>query len=193
MGPRGSIRLVLRSALILSASLALANCAAVPPIHREESAAKIMTAPSPAQEIPLQNPIVDLPMAAEPRPPQIASNLPNRPPAGPRKPPALVKPTPPAPAPEPEAVVPSELVGFDFPGVLQVLRRPDMIQTSALSIVWIYSQTDCMLQLYFYPDIQTKIFHLLKYDLKDGAGEKPNDTSACMRHIMARTDEPAVP
>jgi hypothetical protein len=99
-----------------------------------------------------------------------------------------------APEPEPAAAAPApaDLVGFDFPHVLQILRRPDTVQNSALSIVWTYAQPDCTLQLYFYPDIQTRIFHLLKFDLKDGSGERPNDTSSCMRR-MARNDEPASP
>jgi hypothetical protein len=133
-------------------------------------------------------------MAAEPQAPQIASNVPK---PRPRKAPPLVVKPPAPPAkdtpPEPDPVPPSELVGFDFPAVLQVLKRPDTVQNSALSIVWTYSQSECTLQLFFYPDIQTRIFHLLKYDLKDGTGEKPNDSSACMRRIMARNDEPAIP
>jgi len=51
--------------------------------------------------------------------------------------------------PEGAAVAPADLVGFDFPHVLKLLRRPDMIQNSALSIVWTYAQSDCTLQLYF--------------------------------------------
>jgi hypothetical protein len=77
--------------------------------------------------------------------------------------------------------------------VLQVLRKPDTVQTSSLSIVWTYSEPNCTLQLFFYPDIQTKIFHLLKHDLKsaaDGAAER----NACMRDIMAvKNDEPTSP
>ena len=152
-----------------------------------------MTVRSEAQEIPLQDPVIDSPTAEEPQAPQVASNVPRpRPPA--RKPAPLVKPAPPATPPEPEAaaVAPSDLVGFDFPAVLRVLRRPDTVQNSALSIVWTYAQSDCTLQLYFYPDIQTRIFHLLKFDLKDSSGEKPSNSSSCMRH-MARNDEPATP
>lgn len=195
MGPRRPISLFVRLALILSASLALANCSTAPGLHRDQVAVERMTVPSEAQEIPLQEPVLDLPTAPAPEAPQVASNVPNpRPPASARKPAPLVKPVPPQDTgPEPDAVAPSDLVGFDFPAVLQVLRRPDNVQNSALSIVWTYSQSDCSLQLYFYPDIQTRIFHLLKYDLKDGTGEKPNDSSACMRRIMARNDEPALP
>lgn len=151
---------------------------------------------SEAQEIPLQEPVIESPTVEDPQAPQVASNMPRRPPA--RRPAAPVKPMPTAPSkespaePDTAAVMPSSLVGYDFPAVLKVLRRPDTVQNSALSIVWTYAQPDCTLQLYFYPDIQTRIFHLLKFDLKDGNGEKPSDTSSCMKH-MARNDEPATP
>jgi hypothetical protein len=202
MGPRGSHRPIFRDAIILCLSLVLANCATAERLPPAQVPTKIIT-PSTAQEIPLQDPVVDLPITNEPQAPQVASNLPRpRPPAVRRPPtnpqatkPALATPALPA-APEPDTIVPvmlSELVGFDFPSVLQVLKKPDMIQNSALSIVWIYSKPDCMLQLFFYPDIQTRVFHLLKYDLKDSNGEKPNDSSACMRHMMVRNDEPAIP
>ena len=94
---------------------------------------------------------------------------------------------------EPVIVAPADLVGFDFSSVLQVLRKPDTVQSSALSIVWTYSEPTCTLQLFFYPDIQTKIFHLLKHDLK-GAADGAAERNACMRDIMAvKNDEPASP
>ncbi|HEY4264721.1 MAG TPA: hypothetical protein VGM72_05345 [Micropepsaceae bacterium] len=189
MGPRRSIPAVFRTALILFASLAIANCAAPMRLQPEPRPAKI-TPPPAAQEIPLQAPIVDVPVANQPEAPQVASNMP-RPRPSARRPGAPASSS--ASVSEQEAVLPSELVGYDFSAVLKLLKKPDMIQNSALSIVWTYSQSDCMLQLYFYPDIQTRIFRLLKYDLKDGTGEKPNDSSACMRHMMVRNDEPALP
>ncbi|HXJ01929.1 MAG TPA: hypothetical protein VNH44_11945 [Micropepsaceae bacterium] len=190
MGARRS-NAILRSTLILSAVLALASCSTLPKLHHDPIPVKVATAPSEAREITLADPAVAAPMAEELQAPQIASNVPSRPTG--RKPLPLVKQAPSKDAaPEPDAVVPSELMGFDFPAVLHVLRKPDAVQNSALSIVWTYSQSDCMLQLFFYPDIQTKIFHLLKYDLKDGTGEKPSDSSSCMRHI-ARTDESPLP
>jgi hypothetical protein len=195
MGPRRSFPAAFRAALILFASLALADCAAPMRLPPPPVLPKI-TAPSAAQEIPLQEPVVGVPMAAQPEAPQVASNMPRtRAPARrPANPAASASAVPAAPAPpEPEAVLPSELVGFDFSAVLKLLKKPDTVQNSALSVVWTYSQPDCTLQLYFYPDIQTRVFHLLKYDLKDGTGEKPNDSSVCMRHMMVRTDEPALP
>ena len=196
MAPRRSVAVFFRIALILSASILVANCA-TPQTSRLGRAPAPMTTRSQAQEIPLQDPVIESPTAEDPQAPQVASNVPRpRPPV--RRPATPVKPAPSVPPkdvpsePETAAVAPADLVGFDFPQVLQRLRRPDMVQNSALSIVWTYAQPDCTLQLYFYPDIQTRIFHLLKFDLKDSSGERPNDSSSCMRH-MGRNDEPANP
>jgi hypothetical protein len=82
-------------------------------------------------------------------------------------------------------VEPAELVGFNFDSVLAVLRQPDTVERNALSVVWTYSGSDCTLQLYFYPDIQTAVFRLLKYELKGSSGEKLNDGGACMQPMMA--------
>ena len=187
---------ILRFTLIAAASIVLANCTTVKRAQLERVTPQTM-ARSEAQEIPLQEPVINSPTVEDPQAPQVASNVPRtRPPA--RRPASPAKPMPPAPGketptePDTAAVTPSSLVGYDFPAVLRVLRRPDTVENSALSIVWTYAQSDCTLQLYFYPDIQTRIFHLLKFDLKDGNGEKPSDTSSCMKH-MARNDEPANP
>ena len=82
-------------------------------------------------------------------------------------------------------VEPADLVGFNFDSVLEVLRQPDSVEKNALSVVWTYSGFDCTLQLYFYPDIQTAIFRLLKYELKDSSGEKLNGGGACMQPMLA--------
>ena len=112
---------------------------------------------------------------------RVASNR-RPPPRGAKEPPKEApKELPPAPAP-------ATLVGFDYAGVLKVLRKPDSTQNSALSVVWVYADSDCTLQLFFYPDIETKTFHLLKYDLKNSEGERL-DGGACMQQFVAmRTD-----
>jgi hypothetical protein len=148
---------------------------------------EIVVIPPDAREVPVREPTVALPTPANPDAPQVAMNVP-RPPSRPPTP--MMKPAPPL---EIEAVAPADLVGFDFSSVRHVLRQPDNIENSALSVVWKY-ETDCTLQLYFYPDIKTRVFRLLKYDLKDSSGEKPMNSNACMRSIMvAKSDEPASP
>ena len=88
-------------------------------------------------------------------------------------------------------MAPGELVGFEFDSVLRVLRKPDSVQKNALSVVWVYSDAGCRLDLFFYPDIETAKFHLLKYELRKNEGEKLVDNSACMQQFMAtRNDGP---
>jgi len=177
---------------LFAAALVLTSCGSMPLrslFSRPEPTPvrPVIAAPTEAREVTVPEPTLELPMAMDPAAPQVASNVPRRPQ---RPPTPTMKPTPP---PQIEAVAPSDLVGSDFSSVLQVLRQPDNVQNSALSVVWTY-ESDCTLQLYFYPDIKTRVFRLLKYDLKDSSGEKPMNSNACMRSIMvAKSDEPASP
>ena len=68
--------------------------------------------------------------------------------------------------------------------MLRLIRQPDTVQTSALAIVWTYSESVCRLQLFFYPDIETTTFHVLKYELKDAQGDKLENANQCMQRIM---------
>ena len=177
-----------------AATLVLASCSSLPfhSIFSTSSqpmpAREIIAVPPPdAREVPVRQPKLALPAPTNPGAPQVAMNVP-RPPQRPPTP--VMKPAPPQ---EVGAVAPADLVGFDFTSVRHVLRQPDAIENSALSVVWKY-ETDCTLQLFFYPDIKTKVFRVLKYDLKDSNGEMPANSSACMRSIMvAKNDEPASP
>ena len=184
---------------LLPAILILAGCSALHGVAREQMGGKTEIAP-PAEERLIQplvqspiQPLVQSPKISEPEMPKVASRTPpakdspTRKPAAPPKRPPLPK------LAEPVVVAPADLVGLDFSSVLQVLRKPDTVQSSALSIVWTYSEPNCTLQLFFYPDIQTKIFRLLKHDLKSGA-DGTAERNACMRDIMVvKNDEPASP
>jgi hypothetical protein len=139
---------------------------------------------SEADAIPM--PEAPAPEVASVEPPRLPRVLPKpmapparRPPA-PRASPAPKEPLP-APAPMPNVAM-SDLIGADFDSVLRVFRRPDNVQNNALSVVWVYSPPACTLQLFFYPDIQTSIFHLLKYDWKNAAAE--NSENECMQNIL---------
>jgi hypothetical protein len=90
-------------------------------------------------------------------------------------------------------VEPADLVGFNFDSVLGVLRQPDAVEKNALSVVWTYAGSECTLQLYFYPDIQTAVFRLLKYELKGNGGEKLNESGACMQPMMAMRKDGSQP
>jgi len=77
------------------------------------------------------------------------------------------------------------LIGSDFMAVRQIFRSPDTIQNSNLSVVWIYSPPGCTLQLFFYPDIATTTFRLLKYDFRNAAGEILMSGDPCMQQMLA--------
>jgi hypothetical protein len=188
-----SISRMARSCLLglLPTILILAGCSALRGLEHQQTAGETMIAP-PAEEM-LVEPVIQSPKISESEMPRIASRTPNAKDSATRK-----KATPPKRPPVPKLaetviVAPADLVGFDFSSVLQVLRQPDSVQSNALSVVWTYTEPSCTLQLFFYADIQTKIFHLLKHDLKsaaDGAAER----NACMRDIMVvKNDEPASP
>lgn len=172
---------------LFPASLVLASCGGLQAPHREQVASELTRAPTEPQELPTEQLTIELPKIPAPELPRIASRVRNATEPASKKNPAAPEP---AKQTEPPVVTPTTLMGFDFSSVLRVLKQPDTVQSSALFIVWTYSRPDCTLQLYFYPDIQTKIFHLLKHDLKDGTGERIADENNCMRHMMvAKNDE----
>lgn len=186
---RFAVPLLLPAALILSGCGTLQSLPwfqkemmpepVVMPPPEPEVMAQEMAPPEPIPEEPQFLQMPPPPMMSRPQRPRVASNR-RPPPRAPQKePPKELPPPPPAPA---------TLVGADYTGVLKVLRRPDSMQNSALSVVWTYADPDCTLQLFFYPDIETKTFHLLKYDLKNAEGDRL-DGGACMQQFVAmRTD-----
>jgi len=158
-------------------------------LGQTEPETTVPPAPAPVEPEPLPS---GMAAVEEPKPPmQMGSRMASKTPT-PR--PRPLKPAAPneQAAPKPPAlprVVPADLIGSDFAEVLRRIRQPDTVQTSALAIIWTYSEPVCKLQLYFYPDIETTTFHVLKYDLKDAAGGKLDNAGPCMqRIIVARND-----
>jgi len=194
-------------ALTLALTLALPGCAA----YNKFLHPGAMSAPAPIADQAEPPQVVEPPMptAMAEQPPQMAmpsemasamsrmaprpraTMPPARPRTAPRPPATPASIVPPALTVQP--IAPATLVGFSFDSVLEVLRMPDTVEKNALSVVWTYAEADCTLQLYFYPDIQTTIFHVLKYDLKSAKGEKLSDTGACMQPLMAMRKDGAQP
>ncbi len=134
-----------------------------------------------------------MPETTPPEMPEMASVTPPIPKPLPKPPAPSRRPTPPRPpevAPPPPPALPppvavNSLIGSDFAGVRQIFRPPDTVQNSNLSIVWIYSQPGCTLQLFFYPDIATTMFRLLRYDFRNAAGEVLMSGDPCMQAMLA--------
>jgi hypothetical protein len=175
---------------LLPAILPVAGCSSMRGLQQHTS---IMQNSTPMAILPAEGPAVEIPAVPKPEVPRVASLMPNVKDLVVRKKPPPPKDVPAAKATESAVFAPADLVGFDFPSVLQVLRRPDSVQTSALSVVWTYSEPSCTLQLFFYPEIKTRTFRLLKHDLKSAA-QGDAERTACMRDMMVmKTDEPALP
>ena len=143
-----------------------------------------VTPPAPAEPAPLPEAMMSNEMG-----PEMASVQPPPRPQ-PMRPPAPMR-RPPPPPPPPVNV--GTLIGSDFTAVLRVLRSPDTVQTSNLSVVWIYSPPGCTLQLFFYPDIATTTFHLLKFDLRSTAGAALMTTDPCLQRIGTTGNAGAAP
>ena len=139
-----------------------------------------VTPPSPPEVASVQPPMMLLlPPAPRPRP---------RPPA-PKPPEETPTPGPPSP---PKIVI-GDLLGSDFTGVLHVFRSPDSVNNDNLSVVWTYAPPGCTLRLFFYPDIKTTVFHLLKYDFRDSLGDMLMPGDACMDSMLSAGFRAAAP
>ena len=207
IGRTGAVTRWLWLALAIAIAPALSACANLglfqgePPVISEAppEPPPVVEPPRPIEfpELAVGAQIVDAPMAVPPSPsePPAADATPPAPATAPRRPAptrqASAQPLNPPASAIPRAIDPAELVGFNFDSVLGVLREPDAVEKNALSVVWTYAGSDCTLQLYFYPDIQTAVFRLLKYELKRASGERLNEGGACMQPMMAmRKDGP---
>jgi hypothetical protein len=138
---------------------------------------EVVPVPPPSPEIASVMPPMQLNQPPTPRP------RPNRPPA----------PKPPEEAPAPPKVVIGDLLGSDFTSILHVLRSPDSVNNDHLSVVWTYAPPGCTLRLFFYPDIKTTVFHLLKYDFRDSSGDMLMPGDACMDSMLAAGFRGAAP
>jgi hypothetical protein len=181
-----------RQASVIGVSALLAGCSALglgPSKMEMPMMEPEVIAPAPVAEAPMAMP----PMMEEM--PEVASMVPPPiPKMAPRPPPRRVPPPAPPPPRVPEILPPpvavNTLIGSDFMAVRQIFRSPDTIQNSNLSVVWIYSPPGCTLQLFFYPDIATTTFRLLKYDLRNAAGEILMSGDPCMQQMLANRGAP---
>jgi len=145
--------------------LALGGCAETPdwlPWHKR------------AEETPVQ--------AATPQPP----------PPEPHKPRPQHRTAPePKPPVEIAMIDPATLVGMKRPAVTRMLGAPNATSKDEMSLVWTYAADGCALKVYFYPDLKTADFHVLKYTLADEAGKPLDDEAPCRRKLLTVRDRDA--
>lgn len=179
------------SAVLLSGCAALGLNAGSPPAPAMPPAVAMsadMTASTP-----------EVASLSPPMPPEMASVEPPVPmvqPPPPKPRPNRLPPPKPkeeAPTPGPPKIVIGDLLGSDFTAVLHVFRSPDSVNNENLSVVWTYAPPGCTLRLFFYPDIKTTVFHLLKYDFRDNSGEMLMPADACIDSILSAAFRGAAP
>lgn len=80
---------------------------------------------------------------------------------------------------------PNMLVGLMRPAVVRLLGTPTKITKDELSLIWTYTVEGCALQVYFYPDLKTADFHVLKYTLAGADGKALDADAPCRRKLLA--------
>jgi hypothetical protein len=88
---------------------------------------------------------------------------------------------------EPEVTMldPGTLVGMKPQSVAHALGEPAAIAKENLSLVWTYRADGCALNVYFYPDIKTSDFHVLKFSLAGADGKTLDANAPCRRKLLA--------
>jgi len=68
--------------------------------------------------------------------------------------------------------------------VRELLGPPLRVESYDLSREWIYTANGCSFSLFFYPNLNTAAFRVLKYGGSDGNGELMDVSDICIRHIL---------
>ena len=73
-----------------------------------------------------------------------------------------------APAEEPTDLQIDQLVGLDFDATQALLGEPALDQVQAPARVWAYSGSGCVLNIFFYPNVDGSTYRALTYEVKGG-------------------------
>jgi hypothetical protein len=68
--------------------------------------------------------------------------------------------------------------------VRELLGPPLRVESYDLSREWIYASNGCSFRVFFYPNLNTAAFRVLKYGGNDGNGELMDVSDVCIRHIL---------
>lgn len=107
-----------------------------------------------------------------------------QPPSPPRQKPPIREPIKPEKPERLAEVDPNSLMGLNPSMVEKVLGAPSRVNKSDLSLVWTYAAASCSFQVFFYPDLKTATFHVLKYGGIDEAGHQLAPSQECIRSIL---------
>ena len=118
--------------------------------------------------------------------------------------PVTVQPAPPTPAPRPRRVAreskpapelrtlhdklvlidPDRLIGMDTQAVRKLLGTPVRVKNDDLSREWVYASPGCSFRVFFYPNLNSASFRVLKYGGSDNNGELLDVSDVCVRRIL---------
>ena len=73
--------------------------------------------------------------------------------------------TTPIPKRKPDIVDPKTLVGLDKETVSEMFGEPHSITLSQPALVWSWQTDDCVMRLFFYPDVADRTFKALAYQI----------------------------
>lgn len=82
---------------------------------------------------------------------------------------------------------PEIVVGLDREQTALLLGEPATVRAQPPATVWSYRAKGCALNVFFYPDVQTREMRALAYDVLAGEGEPARN--ACFAAIRARAKE----
>ncbi len=83
-----------------------------------------------------------------------------------------------------EPIDPGRLIGMAPSAVRELLGPPLRVESYDLSREWVYASNGCSFRLFFYPNLNTAAFRVLKYGGNDGNGELMDVSDVCIRHIL---------
>ena len=122
---------------------------------------------------------------AELEPPPEPLALPPEEPAPRIKKASRVKPVSRAPSQDKAAAIdPDSLIGMEPSEVRKILGTPARTRNDQLPREWIYGTQRCSFRVFFYPNLNTASFRVLKYGSTDGNGELIDTSDVCIRHIL---------
>jgi hypothetical protein len=76
------------------------------------------------------------------------------------------------------------LIGKEPSAVEKLLGSPAGIAQRDVSLIWTYGATDCVFQVYFYPDIKTSMFHALQFTAATTDGHRVEVSHDCIQHLL---------
>jgi hypothetical protein len=85
---------------------------------------------------------------------------------------------------KPEMIDPKSLLGLDPSGVEKRLGTPARMENGTLSRKWVYAASGCSFSVFFYPNVNSTSFRVLKYGSNKDSGEATDSTDACIRRIL---------